>query len=106
MKTSYQQKPKIPTAYRTEHAARNTARRLVEAGKKAYVYQCDDCHVKVHGRVRDPYGSNRMYEQGEITELNAWHVGIDTGAPHHVDRHTHHIPEYKWDRDAQDWLSW
>lgn len=55
-------------------------------GGDAYVYQCNDCEVTVHGRSKSPYTSNRMYAGSEVSVIKAWHVGVDTGAPWHQDR--------------------
>lgn len=54
-------------------------------GVNAYVYECRDCAVIVHGRDKNPYASNRMYS-GTSTTIRAWHVGNDTGAPWHQNR--------------------
>lgn len=109
MGTSYQvkagqPKPKTPTPYRRESSAELLARRLREAGKNAYVYQCDDCTFIVDIPQWNIYATNRAYGATDKRRINAWHVGIDTGAPHHDNRRSHRIPTYGWDDGAQDWL--
>ncbi len=51
----------------------------------AYVYECDDCELVIHGRDTNPYAGSRMYA-GSTTTVKAWHVGVDTGAPWHEGR--------------------
>lgn len=112
MKTSYQTpaKPKPPTRYREQRGAEQKARWMRLHGRKAYVYQCRDCKLAAGITHRltwtDPDTGERYGWRTNPGTIEAWHVGIDTGAPHHVNRRSHYIPEYKWDRDAQDWLPW
>ncbi len=111
MKTSYQTtqaKPKPPTRYRERKGAEQKARWLRLQGRKAYVYQCRDCKLPAgvnHQFVwTDPETQERYGWRVLANTINAWHVGIDTGAPHHVNRYTHIIPEYGWDDTYQDWV--
>lgn len=111
MKTSYHKvddkgRQKKPTPYRRESSAEMLARRLRNEGKRAYVYRCDDCTFIVDVPDWNIYATNRAYGASSKQTVHAWHVGIDTGAPHHVNRHSHRIPTYTWDDGAQDWLPW
>lgn len=91
-------KESVPKSYRTERAAENLAARLQAYGKNAYVYECVDCaFIPTRAQVvrwRDPETGERYSLSLPIQVIPAWHVGIDTGAPHHRNRTRCAIPDY------------
>ena len=84
----------MPTSYRTERAAQNLARRLRDYGKPAYVYRCEDCSFIPKDKKDISWADLAAGRVATPTVIPAWHVGIDTGAPHHTDRTRCEIPDY------------